>query len=290
MSKFLKKILWATDFSKESEEALLHAMAFKKAFKAEIIALHVSPDFSPTLYDTASLIRGELAKRIAAIKKKAEKQFARLKKSKDVTFKTIIKEGNASKIILQTAEEEGADLIIMGRKGQSAIEKIFIGSIANQVLRNSHVPVLLTKKKKGKPAYKKILVPTDFSPQEEIEQDYAWKLAKVFDSALTLLYVLELHDYEFPPRVLDEMFDSVLKRLKKRKKREQEDIKVTEDVHRAINASVGIVDYAETHKYDMIVISTSTHSKLERFFLGNITEKIFSYSHIPIFSIPLHDD
>jgi len=290
MSKFLKKILWATDFSEESEEALLHALAFKKAFKAEMVALHVSPDFSPTLYDTASLISGELAKRVAAFKKQAKQKFSRLKKSNGISFKTIIKEGNASKMIIQTAEEEGADLIVIGRKGLSAMEKIFIGSVANQVLRNSHVPVLLTKKNKGKPTFKKILVPTDFSPQEDIEQDYAWKLAKVFDSALTLLYVLELHDYEFPPRVLEEMFDSVLKRLKRRKKREHEDIRVSEDVHRAINASIGIADYAETHKFDMIVISTSPHSKLERFFLGNITEKIFSYSRIPIFAIPLQDE
>lgn len=286
MSKFLKKILWATDFSEESQEALLHAQAFKKTFKTELIALHVAPDFSPALYDTASVIRGELTNRVAAFKKRAEQQLAQLKKSKNISFKTIIKEGNASKMIIQTAEEEEVDLIIMGRKGQSAIEKFFIGSIANQVLRNSRVPVLLTKKKNGTPLLKKILVPTDFSPQEEIEQDYAWKLAKGFDSALTLLYVLELHDYEFPPRVIEEMFDSVLKQLRKRKKKEHEDIKISEDVHRAINASVGIVDYAETHKYDMIVISTSVHSKLERFFLGNITEKIFSYSNIPIFAIP----
>ena len=286
MSKFLKKILWATDFSEESQEALLHVQAFKKTFNAELIALHVAPDFSPALYDTASVIRGELTKRVAAFKKRAEQQLAQLKKSKNISFKTIIKEGNASKMIIQTAEEEEVDLIIMGRKGQSAIEKFFIGSIANQVLRNSRVPVLLTKKKSGNPRFKKILVPTDFSPQEEIEQDYAWKLAKGFDSALTLLYVLELHDYEFPPRVIEEMFDSVLKQLRKRKKKEHEDIKISEDVHRAINASVGIADYAETHEFDMIVISTSVHSKLERFFLGNITEKIFSYSNIPIFAIP----
>jgi nucleotide-binding universal stress UspA family protein len=61
---------------------------------------------------------------------------------------------------------------------------------------------------------------------------------------------------------------------------------VTEEVHRAINASVGIVEYAETHKFDMIVISTCVHSKLERFFLGSTTEKVISYTDIPIFAIP----
>ena len=76
------------------------------------------------------------------------------------------------------------------------------------------------------------------------------------------------------------------KKLKKRRTKEREDIKVSEDVYRAVNAAVGIVDYAETHKYDMIVISTCVQSKLERFFLGSTTEKVISYSHIPVFAIP----
>jgi nucleotide-binding universal stress UspA family protein len=98
--------------------------------------------------------------------------------------------------------------------------------------------------------------------------------------------VLELHDCEFTPKVLDEMFKAVLKRLKQREKREKEEIKVKEEVYRAINASIGIVDYAETHKFDLIVISTCVQSKLERFFLGSTTEKVISYSHVPIFALP----
>jgi nucleotide-binding universal stress UspA family protein len=286
MAAFLKKIIWVTDFSDEAQEAFVYAKAFAQTFKAKLLALHVVPDFSPVLYNSTAVIKGELAKRVTFMKKEAEKKLTSLAKKQKIEFKPIITEGNASKKIIETAEKQKADLIVMGKRGASAIEKLFIGSVANQVLRNSFVPVLLTKKKTGKPAFKKILVPTDFSAQEEVERDFAWKLAKGFDADLTLLHVLELHDYEFSPRVLDDMFNSVLKRLKTRKKREKENIRVTEDVYRAINASIGVVDYAETHKFDMIVISTCVHSKLERFFLGSTTEKVISYSHIPIFAIP----
>lgn len=286
MAGFIKKILWSTDFSDEAQEALLYADAFAKTFDAKIIALHVIPDISPALYDAALVVQGELAKRVALAKEQTQKKFDSLKKAKNLEFKTFIKEGNAAKKIIETAEEENADLIVLGRRGLSAIEKLFIGSVANQVLRSSSVPVLLTKKKTGKPRFKKILVPTDFSAQEEIERDFAWKLAKGFDSELTLLHVLELHDYEFTPRALDDMFDAVEKRLKQREKREKEDIPVSEDVYRAINAAVGIVDYADTHKFDMIVISTCVQSKIERFFLGSTTEKVISYTYIPVFAIP----
>ena len=286
MGNFIKKILWATDFSDEAQESLLYTDALAKTFKASIVALHVVPDFSPALYDAAYVVKGELAKRLAFVKEGAKNKLNALKKAKGIPFKIIVKEGTASKKIIETAEKEKVDLIVLGRRGMSAMEKLFIGSVANQVLRSSSVPVLVTKKKKGKPKFKKIIVPTDFSDQEEVERDFAWKLAKGFGSELTLLHVLELHDYEFSPRVLDELFKPLHKRLKQRKKREKTDIKVTEEVHRAVNAAIGIVDYAETHNFDLIVISTCVQSKLERFFMGSTTEKVISYTHIPIFALP----
>jgi len=286
MGVFLKKILWVTDFSDEAQEAFVYAKHYAKTFNAKLIALHVVPDFSPTLYSMTAVIKSELTKRLSSMKKDAERKLTTFQKKQRIEFKSIVLEGNASKKIIETAEKQKVDMIIMGKRGASAIEKLFIGSVANQVLRNATVPILLTKKRTGKPAFKKILVPTDFSTQEEVERDFAWKLAKGLDSDITLLHVLELHDYEFSPRVLDDMFDSVLKRLKRRKTSEKEDIRVTEDVYRAINASLGVVDYADTQKFDMIVISTCVHSKLERFFLGSTTEKVISYSSIPIFAIP----
>lgn len=286
MPNILKKILWATDFSDEAQEAFLYATYFARCFKGTLVALHVVPDLSPVLYKSSYVIGEELGKRVNYLKKEAKEKLQRIKDDKKASFKIIVKEGSTAKKIIETAEEENADLIVIGKRGLSAVEKLFLGSVANQILRNSSVPVLITKKRQQKPEVKKILVPTDFSPQEEMERDFAWELAKRFDANLTLLHVLELHDYEFSPRVLDEMFDAVMHRLKQRKKREREDIKVEEEVTRAVNASVGIVDFAETHHFDLIVISTYVQSKLERFFLGSTTEKVISYTHIPVFAVP----
>ena len=287
MSGFLKKILWATDFSDEALESLLYADAFARTFKASIIALHVVPDFSAALYDAAHVIKDELLQRVTAVKEDAGKRIEKTSKEKGIRFKKIlVREGTASKIIVDVAEKEEVDLIVLGRRGMSAMEKLLIGSVANQVLRTSPVPILLTKKKEGTPQFKKIIVPTDFSEREEVERDFAWELAKGFGSDITLLHVLELHDYEFSPRVLDDMLESLLKRIKQRKKREKVGFKVNEEVYRAINASIGVVDYAEANNFDLIVISTCVHSKLERFFLGSTTEKVIGYTDIPVFAIP----
>ena len=284
MTEFLKNILWATDFSDEAQEAFLYADFFAKAFGARLVAVHVVPDFSPALYDTSAVIKGELSKTIDSVKNRAEDELEAIGKAKGVTFdKVIVKEGSAAKRIIETSHEEKADLIVIGRRGLSAMKELFIGSVANHVLRSSSVPVLVTKKKSGKPRIKKILVPTDFSKQEEIEQDYALNLAKGFGASITLLYVLELFGHD--PRFVDELFKDVLARLKRKSRKEKETIEVEEEVYKAINASTGIVDYAETYRFDLIVMSTYVH-KLERFLLGSTTEKVISQTNLPVFAIP----
>jgi len=288
MPDFLKKILWPTDFSDEAQEALTQAEHLAKTFGAELVALHVVPEYPVSLYNSVISVKGELIRRIDVIKNDAMDRLLRLKEGRDVSFRPLIREGSAAKEIIAAAEEEGVDLIVMGKKGLSALEKIFIGSVANQVLRRSQVPLFLTKQKSGPLQFDKILVPTDFSEHEEVERDYAWKLAKGFDAELVFLHVLELHDHEFPPRMLDEMMDTVTKKLAARKKGEKEDVKITEDVIRALHAALGIVDYAETHKCDMIVISTCGPGAIERFFLGSTTEKVISNSSVPVFALPSH--
>jgi nucleotide-binding universal stress UspA family protein len=286
MAIFLKKILWATDFSDEALEALLYAHAFAKVFKAKIIALHVIPGLPPSILESSYAFREELFKSVRNSMNEAKRKLEKMRKAKAIPFKVIVKDGSASKTIIETAEKEKVDLIAIGKRGMSAIEKLFIGSVANQVLRNSPVPVLITKKRAGKPSFKKILVPTDFSAQEEVERDYAWKLAKGFRSDITLFHVLELYGHEFSEQVVEELLKSLQKRLRQRKKREKANIRVREEISRAVNASSGIVDYAETHNYDLIVISTCVQKGLERFFLGSTTEKVISYTHIPVFAIP----
>jgi nucleotide-binding universal stress UspA family protein len=191
--------------------------------------------------------------------------------------------GSPAKAICEAAQKTKADLIVIGPAGASAAARTAIGSVANQVLRSASVPVLVTKKRKGAPAVKKILVPTDFSGREEIERDCAWNLAKSFKASLGFLYVLELYGHDF--RLTDELSKAVLDKFKARKAEERADIVVNEDVYKAHSAAEGIVDYAAVHRYDLIVMSTHV-GKVARFFLGSTTEKVVARSPVPVFVIP----
>jgi nucleotide-binding universal stress UspA family protein len=285
MGKFLKNILWATDFSAESKAALTSAHLLAKAFGAKLLAAHVVPDFSHALYDASPALSAELAKRVEATKNKMFSDIKALAKAEKISFdKIILKEGSAPKKIIEVSEEEKADLIVLGKKGHSVLDNLLIGSVANQVLRHSFIPVLLTKKRAGKLQYKKILVPTDFTPKEQIERDFAWKLAKGLNASLTFLHVFELF-HKFSPSEIEVIFKALHKKIQTRERREGEDIPISEEIVRAMNAPAGIVDYAQANKIDLIVISSLVH-KLERFFLGSTTEKVISYADTAVFAIP----
>ncbi|MGD1010727.1 MAG: universal stress protein [Candidatus Aminicenantales bacterium] len=284
MADFLKHILWATDYSKESQEALLYADRFAKTFGARLSALHVVPDFSPVLYESLPAIEAELTGKIEEAEEAAEDRIRDISKARGIVFDAVlVRKGSPAKAICEAATAENADLVVIGPAGASASGRTAIGSVANEVLRSSAVPVLVTKKRKGGPAVKKILVPTDFSDREEIERDFAWKLAQGFKGSLGFLYVMELFGHDF--RLTDELFKAVLEKLKARKAKEHADIVIAEDVYKAVQAADGIVDYAAAHRYDMIVMSTHV-GKVARFFLGSTTEKVIARSPVPVFAIP----
>ncbi len=285
MTGQIKNILWATDFSRESLAALSYANYLAGRFGAQVKALHVVPDFAPALYESRGVVVAELMEKQEESRRQALKKLQRLSGKNEIKFsKLIVDTGSAGKKIPEVAEKEKCQLIAIGRKGLSALEKILLGSVANQVLRRSRVPVLVVPGRRTSPKIENILVPTDFSAAEERERNYAWSLAAGLKANLTLLYILELYDFKFSPDEIKKMMDEALQTLKSRKKKKGQ-FEIKEVVVRDLNAAAGIVTYAARHKLDLIVMSTCV-SPLERFFLGSTTEKVISYSTVPVLALP----
>lgn len=285
MKNQIKNILWATDFSGESLTALSYAKYVADKFNASITALHVVPDFAPALYETRGVLVAELVEKQEESKIKAGKKLEKIQEKAGLSFaKILVETGSPGKKVAEMAEKEKCQLIAIGRKGMSALEKVLLGSVASRILRHSKVPVLVTPRMRKSPEIKNILVPTDFSGREEKERDYAWMMASALQANLTLIYILELYDFKFSPDEIKKMMDRALERLKNRKKRRQE-FEVKEVVVRDLNAAAGIVTYAGRHKMDLILMSTCV-SPIERFFLGSTTEKVISYATVPVLALP----
>ncbi len=193
-------IVGSVDFSDHSVRALRHAIALAGHVLGRVTVIHVA---SPLLVQAA-----KAAYDVAAINRETETELRAL--ADDVAtqagawapeVRTIISVGDPATEIIKRAEEDDADMIVMGTHGRSGYRKMFFGSVTEQVLRRSPVPVLavpasdqerVTFSDKG-PRFSPgpILAPTDLSAQSLMNMQVARSLSVSFAAPLLLVHVIE---------------------------------------------------------------------------------------------------
>jgi nucleotide-binding universal stress UspA family protein len=146
----IRKVLVAVDGSNHSFNASAYAIDWAKRNDAELIAIHVIyPTYSP--FQIALSPRPE---RIQEITKKEREEGQRYvdkvkqqATEKKVSVKTDVIVGVASvvKEIVEYAENNKVDIIIIGSRGMTGLKKMLLGSIATGVVTYSHCPVLIVK-------------------------------------------------------------------------------------------------------------------------------------------------
>lgn len=180
----IKKIIWATDGSKESERALDYAKYIAGKSGAEIVGVHVVPMPIQSLFNNLSDSKAEIRKWRLRIENNAAKKFDEVKEELQKTgikFDGVILKGVPSDRIKEFAKRRKADLIVMGKHGHGFFESMVAGSETVRVLKSSHVPVLAVKStnNKKKAEFKNILVPIDMSEQSDFALTYALEIAQI---------------------------------------------------------------------------------------------------------------
>ena len=136
-----KKILVPTDGSDFARNAQLHALFLAKVSGAEIIALSVSENHfinGISINEEIEQINQILTDRC----KNDLKEFEDMNED-GIKISSVIKEGSPAKIILEVAEEEGADLIVIGSSGKSGFDRFILGSVSDKVVNAAKCPVLV---------------------------------------------------------------------------------------------------------------------------------------------------
>ncbi len=139
-----KKILLPTDGSRYADKSVKHALAIAAASDAEIIALSVIENSFPMNLsgrETVAEINELLEDETRANLKKVEK--LRDDEGMDVKITTKIAQGSPAKTILEVAEAEDVDLIVIGSSGKSGIDILLMGSVADKVVRSAKCSVLV---------------------------------------------------------------------------------------------------------------------------------------------------
>jgi nucleotide-binding universal stress UspA family protein len=149
----IRKILVAVDGSKPSVDASVQAIDISKRLNAEMTALYVvSPDIrynyledtiTPrlprALKDVMMIAMQTGEKHLDKVKQKAREKDVRIKTDVIIGISSVVKE------IVEYAEKNKIDMIVIGSRGLSGIKKMLLGSVANGVVTYAHCPVLVAK-------------------------------------------------------------------------------------------------------------------------------------------------
>ena len=149
----IQRILVAVDGSKPSLNASSQAIDIAKKLDAELIAINViSPDIRYNyLEDTITPRLPRALKNVMMVAtQRGETQVDKVKqkaKEKGVIVKTDVIVGISSvvKEIVEYADKNKVDMIVVGSRGLSGIKKMLVGSVANGVVTYAHCPVLVAK-------------------------------------------------------------------------------------------------------------------------------------------------
>ena len=151
MHENFTRILVSTDFSEAGDHAIAHAFRMAADHAAHVVLCHViEPIVAPNpLY--AQYYPGELL--TPEIRERAERdaeQALRDRVPQDaplakVPHTTTIGHGTPAEEIMRIAEQQHVDLIVIATHGHTGLKHLFLGSVAERVIRHVHCPVLVVR-------------------------------------------------------------------------------------------------------------------------------------------------
>jgi nucleotide-binding universal stress UspA family protein len=290
----IKRILWAGDGSKESDNALRWAEILATRFGAKMIALGVLETLALDTLEVPDDLRREISLIDSEVEKKELRRLTRVRnllEKRGIKTEMRIARGVPHQEIIKTAQSRGIDLIAMGKRGLTAWGRMLLGSTTARVLREAHVPVLTVKQAARKPTVKKILFPTSFSPTDAVALEWALELARKFGATLFLLHVIEVHKSfdgvkgGFVGRLRDSATKQLHAMLDTVSSQKRKGVSLAEKVTAFPRAWSGIVKFVHDQGIDMIVMSTHARKGVPGFILGSVAESVIKETPCPVITI-----
>ncbi|RJR16998.1 MAG: universal stress protein [Nitrospiraceae bacterium] len=279
MAKY-NKILVAVDGSEASKSALTES--FKLAFdgKKWLTVVAINPPYQGDLSlvgigNTGSVLQGPGEKILAEVREIAEANQA--------SIKTRLEEGEPYLKIIEVAEEERCELVVLGRRGKSHLERALMGSVTARVIGHYQGKIIVVPRGSSL-GWKNILVAADGSKDSEDAIEEAINYARSYDGSLSVVNAVSVTD-EFEalaPGLLDKMIEKAKTYLEAlRKKITDAGVKAEIFVRQGEPYKV-ITDLALQLNADTIVMGTHGRTGITRIFMGSVTARVIGHARCPV--------
>ncbi|MBL7826056.1 MAG: universal stress protein [Saprospiraceae bacterium] len=283
----MKKILVPIDFSDNAENALFVAADIARKSGAMLELLHVNiasvystplSEFSPAVgatfedrdYDSTALTQLE----------KIKFELLGNPEFEGLTIQTRVDDGYLHSAIKNVADEDKADLVVMGTKGASGLNEFLVGSNTEKVIRTSPCPVLAVPPGVEKFDPKVVLLPTTLKNDQSNAFRYVAQWQKWYPFLVKALY---LNNPSNLPT--DGSAEALKNRFAEAAGLTKTDVIMTSE---SFFEDTTILGYADQVNADLIIMATHQRHGLSHMVFGSITEDTVNHSHIPVLAVPVH--
>lgn len=231
----------------------------------------------------------------------------RVAEKNPLAVQTALVEGEVVPALREYALQHSTDLIVMSTHGRGALGRFWLGSVADELARETPRPVLLVRPHEGKPdltrepAFRSIVVPLDGTPLAEQVLEPAMAIGKLHEATFTLVRV---NKPAVRPSYLPEgstivgLTHSVLEQIHEVQQQAQEEAQRYLDtvaaklvqrgfrVHTRVvideQPAVGILLEAQACHADLIAMETHGRRGLSRLFVGSVADKVVRGGVVPV--------
>ena len=285
-------ILCPVDFSELSDLALKYAAAGARVFDATLVMFHAARFELPAYFTSA---QSEALKRQHRAQQKQVKDFLRLH-----ARKLLGKEASRLRLQFETADlhpveatlaavrKSKAGLIVMGTHGRDGASRLWLGSVAENVIRQADVPVFVVRQKQHElinpsdpqsaPGLATILCPVNFSETSRSALRHAVSLAQQFKARLITPCIIEPDD----ERDVAEVRRELAAWLDETAAGECDAQIVTQRGQ----AAEQIVMLATKTRADLVVMGAQHRASLRTWLSGDTTESVLRHAPVPVLVVP----
>ncbi len=302
-SDSLGVLLVATDFSDTASLALDRALELAVRHESEIVLIHVmQPDLPPLAAPEMVVIPPNYEEMLRDACSEGLEQAAARVREKGVRVRLFIEQGRAAKEITACADSIGADLILIGTRGNTGFKRLLLGSVAEEVVRIADQPVLTVHPGDDRPIepVRRLLLPTDFSPAA----DQALSAATLLLAGSADAEIILVHTFHITPTVVPlggfgggassllvanahQLATDAAEPSAKALRAKGYQVEVV--VERGDPAEV-VTELAVDRDVDVIAMGTRGHSKLRLVLMGSTAERIVEHAPCPVLTVHRQGD
>src|SRR5581483_11065759 len=142
-----RRVVVGIDGSEHAAQALTWALEFAKLLDAEIIAVFAIPPPSYLEFGAGygvPVVPPELDPEWRAeIQREFEQKWCKRLRDSGLPYRTVIEAGRAASVIASVADREGADLVVVGRRGRGSVAELVLGSVSHELTQHCKQPLVV---------------------------------------------------------------------------------------------------------------------------------------------------